>query len=84
MNEQIRQLFPGASERTYLNMAAKGLVPTTVRDVVHEYVNAQVAGTSDKDVLREGVEETRALVASMIGADADEAVSYTHLRAHET
>jgi len=72
VNEQIRQLFPGASERTYLNMAAKGLVPTTVRDVVHEYVNAQVAGTSDKDVLREGVEETRALVASMIGADADE------------
>lgn len=72
MNEHIRSLFPGASERTYLNIAAKGLIPATVRDVVHEYLDAQVSGTSNKDVLREGVDETRALLASMIGADADE------------
>lgn len=72
MNEHIRSLFPGASERTYLNIAAKGLIPATVRDVVHEYLDAQVSGTSNKDVLREGVDETRALLASMIGADTDE------------
>lgn len=72
MNEHIRSLFPGASERTYLNIAAKGLIPATVRDVVHEYLDAQVSGTSNKDVLREGVDETRALLAAMIGADADE------------
>jgi len=72
VNEHIRSLFPGASERTYLNIAAKGLIPATVRDVVHEYLDAQVSGTSNKDVLREGVDETRALLASMIGADTDE------------
>jgi len=72
VNEHIRSLFPGASERTYLNIAAKGLIPATVRDVVHEYLDAQVSGTSNKDVLREGVDETRAMLASMIGADADE------------
>ena len=72
MNEQIRALFPGASERTYLNIAAKGLVPSTVRDVVGAYMDDQVAGTSNKDVLREQVDETRAMLATMIGADADE------------
>ena len=72
MNEHIRSLFPGASERTYLNIAAKGLIPATVRDAVQAYLGAQVSGTSNKDVLREGVDETRAMVASLIGADADE------------
>ena len=72
MNEHIRALFPGASERTYLNVAAKGLIPTTVRDVVRDYVDDQVAGTSNKDLLREQVDETRTMLAAMIGADADE------------
>ena len=72
MNEQVRALFPGASERTYLNIAAKGLVPHRVRDVVHAYLDDQVAGTSDKDVLREQVDHTRAILASMIGAESDE------------
>lgn len=72
MNEEIRALFPGASERTYLNIGAKGLIPTTVRDVVEAYLDDQLAGTSDKDRLREQVDETRAMVAGMIGADADE------------
>lgn len=72
MNEQVRALFPGASERTYLNIAAKGLIPHRVRDVVHAYLDDQVGGTSDKDVLREQVGQTRAMLASMIGAEADE------------
>lgn len=72
MNEQVRALFPGASERTYLNIAAKGLIPHRVRDVVHAYLDDQVGGTSDKDVLREQVDQTRAMLASMIGAEADE------------
>ena len=72
MNEQVRALFPGASERTYLNIAAKGLIPHRVRDVVYAYLDDQVGGTSDKDVLREQVDQTRAMLASMIGAEADE------------
>lgn len=72
MTPELRALFPGASERTYLNIAAKGLVPTTVRDVVRDFLDASVAGTMDKDVLRQQVDETRATFASLIGADADE------------
>ena len=72
MNDQIRSFFPGASEQTYLNIAAKGLIPSSVRDVVNAYLDQQIAGTSDKDVLREQVDETRALIASIIGVEADE------------
>lgn len=72
MNPRIRVLFPGASERVYLNIAARGLVPTTVRDVVRAYMDEQVAGTADKDEYRSHVDETRATLARIIGADADE------------
>ncbi|KPJ82693.1 MAG: hypothetical protein AMS19_07050 [Gemmatimonas sp. SG8_23] len=72
MNPHVRALFPGAEQQVYLNIAAKGLVPTTVRDVVASYMDDCVAGTSDKDLLREQVDETRAAFASMIGADPDE------------
>ncbi|HCW78222.1 MAG TPA: hypothetical protein DG084_03830, partial [Gemmatimonadetes bacterium] len=72
LNDQIRSFFPGASEQTYLNIAAKGLIPSSVRDVVNAYLDQQIAGTSDKDVLREQVDETRALIASIIGVEADE------------
>ncbi|MDH3269957.1 MAG: aminotransferase class V-fold PLP-dependent enzyme [Gemmatimonadota bacterium] len=72
MNRDIRALFPGADRQTYLNIAAKGLVPSTVRDAVSAHMDAAVDGTADKDLLREQVDETRAKFAGMIGADADE------------
>jgi len=72
MNPDFRALFPGAQQQVYLNIAAKGLVPTTVRDVVSAYMDHCVAGTSNKDVLREQVDETRAAFAAMVGAHADE------------
>ena len=72
MNPEVRVLFPGAHEQVYLNIAAKGLVPTSVRDVVAAYMEEQVSGTSDKDLLRRQVDETRESFATMIGADADE------------
>ena len=72
MNPDFRALFPGAQQQVYLNIAAKGLVPTTVRDVVTSYMDDCVAGTMDKDLLREQVDETRAAFAAMIGAEADE------------
>ena len=53
MNPEFRALFPGALEQVYMNVAARGLVPTTVRDVVNAYLDDCVAGVSDKDVLRE-------------------------------
>ncbi len=72
MNPHVRSLFPGADERVFLNIAAGGLVPTPARDVARAYLDELVAGTSDKDVLRQQVDETRAAFASMIGAQADE------------
>lgn len=72
MKPEIRSLFPGAQQQVYLNVAARGLVPTTVRDVVSAYLDDCVAGTSDKEALRREVEETRIAFASMIGSDADE------------
>lgn len=72
MNPDVRSLFPGARERIYLDIAAKGLVPKTVRDTVRDYMDDQVAGTMDKDLLRRQVDETRERLARLIGADADE------------
>lgn len=72
MTPEFRALFPGAMERSYLNIAAKGLLPTPVRDVVRDYLDQGVAGTTDKDLLRRQVDETRATFAQMIGADSDE------------
>lgn len=72
MTPDVRALFPGASERHYLNIAAKGLIPTPVRDVVRAHLDEGVAGTTDKDLLRRQVDETRETFARMIGADADE------------
>ncbi len=68
----MRALFPGAGERVYLNIAAKGLIPTSVQDAVHSYLDDSVAGSANKDHLRDGVEATRATFARLIGADADE------------
>lgn len=72
MNPEVRALFPGARRGTYLDIAAKGLVPTTVRDVVSAYMDEQVEGTADKDRLRRQVDETRATLAGLVGADPDE------------
>jgi cysteine desulfurase/selenocysteine lyase len=72
MNSEVRALFPGAEHQVYLNIAANGLVSTTVRDVVAAYMEECVLGTTDKDLLREGIDETRASFASLIGADATE------------
>jgi cysteine desulfurase/selenocysteine lyase len=72
MNPDFRALFPGARHQVYLDVAARGLVPLPVQDVVAAYMDACVQGTSDKDRLREQVDETRAAFARLIGADADE------------
>ena len=72
MIPSVRDLFPGARHRTYLDVAAKGLVPTTVRDHVHAYLDDQVSGTTDKARLRERVEEARSRLARIVGAGVEE------------
>jgi len=72
VNQEVRALFPGTRDQVYLNVAARGLVPVTVRDALNEYLESCVLGTSDKDLLRAKVNETRAAMAALIGAEPDE------------
>jgi cysteine desulfurase/selenocysteine lyase len=72
VNQEVRALFPGTRDQVYLNVSARGLVPEPVREAVTEHLDSCVLGTSDKDLLRTRVEETRAAVAALIGAEADE------------
>lgn len=72
MNADFRELFPGTKNQVYLNVAARGLVPTTVRDVVYSYMADCVDGTSDKDRLRREVDETRESFARLFGAEPEE------------
>lgn len=72
MNPELRALFPGAERQVYLNIAANGLISTAVQDVVAAYMEERVLGTSDKDVLREQIDETRATFAALNGAEPDE------------
>lgn len=72
MNPNIRSLFPGAEHQTYLNIAAKGLVPSTVRDAVDIYLDETMRGTMDKDARRAQVDTVRGKLAALIGAESDE------------
>jgi cysteine desulfurase/selenocysteine lyase len=72
VNNEVRALFPGTRDQVYLNVSARGLVPEPVREAVTEYLDSCVLGTSDKDLLRMRVDETRAAMAALIGAEPDE------------
>ena len=72
MNKALRELFPGTRDQVYLDVAARGLVPEPVKKAVLEYLDECVLGTGDKDLLRQRVDEARAAMATLIGADQDE------------
>lgn len=72
MNKALRELFPGTRDQVYLDVAARGLVPEPVKTAILEYLDECVLGTGDKDLLRQRVDEARAAMAALIGADQDE------------
>ena len=72
MNKALRELFPGTRDQVYLDVAARGLVPEPVKKAILEYLDECVLGTGDKDLLRQRVDEARAAMATLIGADQDE------------
>jgi cysteine desulfurase/selenocysteine lyase len=72
MNERIRTLFPGTRERVYLDCSARSLIPDPVREAAERHLRDEQMGTGDKDEARAAVEQTRALFARLIGADAAE------------
>jgi cysteine desulfurase/selenocysteine lyase len=72
MRPEIRALFPGASEQVYLDIAARCLVPTPVRDAIEAHLRVRMHEGGDKDGLWAVVEGARGGLATLIGADPEE------------
>jgi len=69
---RIRALFPGAVERPYFDIAARGLISTRVRDAVAAYMDERMAGGADKQSLWAVADEARTRFATLVGAHPDE------------
>jgi len=72
MNPEIRALFPGATERIYLDVSARGLVPDPVRAAAEAHLRARQTVGGDKEALRAGVERARSLFAELVHAAPEE------------
>jgi selenocysteine lyase/cysteine desulfurase len=70
---EVRKDFPGLERRVYLNTAATGLPPPTVRPAVEAfYRELEDSGDAHWDDWMARREEVRQRVASLIGAEAEE------------
>ncbi len=65
----FRELFPGASEGVFMNVAQRGLMPLPVRDAVVAYLEGRTGLGWEKEALFERVEGTRARFARLVNAD---------------
>lgn len=73
---QARRLFPGTASCTYLDVAARGLLPAATRAVVDRQIELQTSGTIDKTEFFATVERVRGAFARLINAAPDD-VAYT-------
>jgi len=70
--QAFRAGFPGAAERPYMDVAARGLISRPVRQALDAYLDARMLEGGDKAAMFETVEASRTAFARLIGADADE------------
>ena len=71
--EEVRKDFPALDKRVYLNTAAAGLIPPTVRPAVDNfYRELEEGGDVHWDDWLARREQVRARVATLIGAEAEE------------
>src|SRR4051812_5894664 len=71
--DEVRKDFPALERRVYLNSAATGLTPPTVREAVDRfYRELQEGGDVHWDDWMERRERVRARVALLVGAEPDE------------
>jgi cysteine desulfurase/selenocysteine lyase len=71
--DEVREDFPALRRRVYLNSAATGLTPPTVRPAVDRfYRELEEGGDVHWDDWMERREQVRSRVATLIGAEAEE------------
>ena len=68
----VRAMFPGARDKVYMGVPARGLPPSTGRAALDTYLDQYVDGTIDKDANFEAIERVRAKYARLINANADD------------
>jgi cysteine desulfurase/selenocysteine lyase len=69
---ELRERFPGVKSGPYFDVSARGLLYDGARAVLDKYLDQNAAGTLNKSEMFAGVENTRALFASLIKAEPDE------------
>lgn len=69
---QVRESFPATRNVIYLDLANKNILPRPVVDAVDQFLGEEVLTGGDKGRWKRMVEEARADVAALIGADASE------------
>lgn len=73
---EVRAMFPGAQDKVYMGVPARGLPPRAGRAALDAYLDQYTNGTIDKDADLDAVERVRAKYARLINADTDE-VAFT-------
>jgi len=68
----VRAMFPGAQDKVYMGVPARGLPPRASRAALDAYLDQYMDGRIDKDANFAAVERVRAKYARLINADADE------------
>jgi len=66
----FRARFPGTEGQVYMDVAARGLVSTSVRAEIDSYLDDRMRG-GDKPAMFEAVERARAAFAELIGAPTE-------------
>lgn len=72
---EVRAFYPGAQSQTYLDVAGRCLIGTTVRDAIDRHLDMRMLG-GDKQAMFALIERTRASFARLVNAHPDE-VAYT-------
>ena len=70
--ERVREEFPGAGDKTYINAAARGLLSRRSREALDVYLDQLVDGRVDKQKNFDAVERVREKFARLIKAQPDE------------
>ena len=70
--ESRRQQFPTLEQMVYLNSAAEGIPPLTVREALDEYFRDKQLGMDGRGPHFAALEETKALVWDFYGLSSDE------------